>query len=884
MRYRRALLLHEIGQDPSPALAALRGVADRLEHLAVVAWMPVSAFAWLSLERSERQNEEARRAADALRDAAERLLPAAHVRLVPELTPAALAAICEAERIDLAACSIGSRRGVQALYALRRRLPLPLLFATGQAVHEGPSRAIACFALGERGQASIASFLRDQADPAMHVTLLGPSSPAGDLGAFLEIAGIRASVERSHPRSGSLRGWVEGWRPAERPHLLVFAQLPALVLLSTGWPAPVLLLPPPQIPIRLEVRSLDLPDLVDLGGPIRMRVELAAPVGAPTPLEHGPIAVVAGGRIRATVEVERGEAELPAGIEATTVGICRLREGEPSDPLPAIEERVSVVRPGSRPLLLFDAELPDSLLASLAALEGPPAPDRLAVRLRPTASCRALRQRLEEAGLPPVVADARAILDEGDALDVPEQADALRLSRVAQRMRRAGFPVAAIVHGAPIQPRVAGFGAISAPALLGERQVEPSLPLPEPRPIPGNRLEMELDNSRARRWLLEAIEGARRSFHLQVYMAADDEVGRSVGAALARAAGRGVRVRLLVDSLHGRHGSFGARNPLLDRLGAVPGIELRLVRPITEFPSVVDLKHRDHRKIAVADGRIALLGGRNLSHEYYTGFDEVRIDRRSLWRQVPWLDAGARLEGPAVAEVEAAFREAWIEAGGDPFPIVAPPPAGETTVRVLVHRGLQDTVTLDAYRASIDEARSHLYVVNGFPLALELQHALVRAIRRGVRVVAVVGHLTPTWNGRPFDGPFSTTRAAATELVHSRFDPLVEAGGEVYLFAVRDVPGWAPELGLVHPHVHAKLLSADGARCIVGSANLDLTSAYWESELALLVEEPPLVRDLEARIEARLAHSVRLDPADPAWREQARRRAWMRHWPGNLSI
>jgi len=105
----------------------------------------------------------------------------------------------------------------------------------------------------------------------------------------------------------------------------------------------------------------------------------------------------------------------------------------------------------------------------------------------------------------------------------------------------------------------------------------------------------------ARRWLLEAIAAATQRVHLQVYMAADDDVGSAVEAALAEAGARGVTVRVVVDSLHGAHGSLGVRNPLLERLGNRPGVELRAIDPITSPPSLVDLKQRDHRKIAVID-------------------------------------------------------------------------------------------------------------------------------------------------------------------------------------------------------------------------------------------------------------------------------------------
>jgi phosphatidylserine/phosphatidylglycerophosphate/cardiolipin synthase-like enzyme len=251
---------------------------------------------------------------------------------------------------------------------------------------------------------------------------------------------------------------------------------------------------------------------------------------------------------------------------------------------------------------------------------------------------------------------------------------------------------------------------------------------------------------------------------------------------------------------------------------------------------------------------------------------------------VPWLDAGARVEGPAVAALERSFLGAWTGAGGSAFDIPDRPPAGTTTVRVVVHHGLQDAATLEAYLGLIENAQSHVYTVNGFPLILEIQHALLRALRRGVRVCTLIGHLTPTHDGTPFEGPWGRARTAATELVDSRMDALVAAGGECYRFAVAQQPEWTAGLGTVHPHVHAKVMSVDGRVCAVGSANLDITAGYWESELVLLVEDPAITAALETRIEELIAGSDRIDRNDPAWQATARQRRWLRRWPGVMSI
>ncbi len=222
-----------------------------------------------------------------------------------------------------------------------------------------------------------------------------------------------------------------------------------------------------------------------------------------------------------------------------------------------------------------------------------PGQSPVGVRVRSARSCRSLRARLRACGLPPIVIDTGAVLDEGDAHDVSAVLDAVRLARTAARMRACGFAVLAIVCRGPYRPSTIGFAALRPEELLAftpsaseTRSGSPSLgtrldATTGSQTIAGNRIEVELDNSKARRWLLQAIEHSQRCVHFQVYMALDDDVGRPVEAALAAAAARGVTVRVLVDSLHGLHGSFGLRNPILERLSTRPGVELRLGKPIT---------------------------------------------------------------------------------------------------------------------------------------------------------------------------------------------------------------------------------------------------------------------------------------------------------------
>lgn len=887
MNYRRALFVAERGKDAHHAISLLRVIAPELEHLLVLVPVPSSIFAPWAPEPSPEREDEAAATLEALRTATLGAARSVDLELAPVIDGDALDALSTAAEIDLIVFASRSFTSASLASQGRKRMPVSILWAEGEA--SGPVRNVVCVVPDARARAAVGAFLRDHADGSMHVALISPTALAPDmLPAFREVSGIAATLESSSPlESSSVGEWLDTWRRSRPVDLLVFAGFPSAVLLGGLRPTPILLVPQLPVPWTPDQHTLDLPDLLDGGEPIRVRVDQISAVGTPSPLSDQTLSFVAGGRVVSTFTTSGGEAELPSGLPATTVGVCRVAEGAPVDPLAAIERRVTVVRPGASPLVVFDAELPDATLRGLAEDASTSGRELLAVRLRPTRACRAIRVRLRALGLSPRVVDARAVLDEGEALDVSDALDAVRLARVATRLARSGFPVVALLHGGRVPPEAPGIavlgGAVAESHPGAQASVAEGGPA-APASTEGNRIELELDNGTARRWLLEAIGRSQRTLHLQVYMGLDDEVGHAVEQSLAAAAARGVRVRVLVDSLHGLHGSFGVKNPVFERLSGRPHVELRTLRPITEVPSLADLKQRDHRKLVIADGALALLGGRNLSHEYYMDFAEVPLTAASTWRDVPWLDGGARVEGPAVEALSASFLDAWTGAGGAPFPVEPQLPAGTSPARVVVHRGLRDARTLEAYLELIDGARSQVRVVNGFPLLLELQHALLRALRRGVRVRALIGHLTPTHDGHPFGGPWSGARLAATQLVHSRMDPIVAAGGEVFLFARRDVAGWAPQLGTVHPHVHAKALSVDGLRCSVGSANLDVTSSYWESELLLIADDPALAGPFEARIDALMADSVQITSDDPAWKQLSRRRAWMRHWPGTLSI
>ncbi len=646
--------------------------------------------------------------------------------------------------------------------------------------------------------------------------------------------------------------------------------------------------------------------------PLTLYVERVNVLGMPQPLNQTHVAVVDRGELHAVAYAHHGyltirDDEIADAPSREFLGLGRVSDGRWRDPVASLETKAAIVR-AAGPLVLVDAEIGGETLARLHAAHVAGGFDVFGVKLAVNTRLDEAKERLLSAGFTsPRVFEAGQLLGSGRLSDVPGGFEAVLLARVAARLRSRGIEAVAIVHRSQKPMDTHGFAAFLAgeidalePDAIAARIDASRVPLgttddPVARRldattashrIGGNRVRIELDNAAARRELIALIDGARERVHVQAYIVHDEETPREIAAALVRAAGRGVAVRFLVDALYGRHEAMGAKNPFLARLEQVKGIEVAANRPIEGMPSLDDLKQRDHRKLVVVDGARGVITGRNLADTYYQGFDEIALSRETPGTRIPWFDAGALVEGPIVERIEASFLDAWIAAGREPFGVITPPVAGSIATRLVIHRGMRDAYTLEAYLALIDGASRDLLVVNTFPMQFEILRALKNAVARGVRVRVVVGHVRPVFGvpggeGEPFPG--GAIRELATQVVHGRIDELVEAGAAAFAFVAPACAGWAEDLGAVRPHVHAKLLCADGKYCAIGSANLDITAGYWESEALLVIEDMAFASDVEARFDDILATSIPVDRDDPKWRERAGERAWLsKNWPSMI--
>lgn len=362
------------------------------------------------------------------------------------------------------------------------------------------------------------------------------------------------------------------------------------------------------------------------------------------------------------------------------------------------------------------------------------------------------------------------------------------------------------------------------------------------QPRGGNRLTLLSDAERFVGSLAKDIDGARKHVHLLFYIYLDDLLGRAAGDALADAVARGVDCRLLVDNV----GSAEfLKSGLCKRLRSA-GVRVAAALPtrITQIASV-RFDMRNHRKIAVVDGRVGYTGSHNLAEEAF----------HPKPRFAPWVDATLRLEGPAVRDLQALFVEDWyMDTGESLEKLIAVEPREYRNGHVVqvVGSGVnsQNQALVRVIQSAVHMAREELVLTTPYFVPDEgTVAALTTAAMRGVRTIIVV----PARNDSPLIALAS----------RSFYQPLLDAGACVHEFTK----------GLLH----AKTITVDREFALVSTANLDRRSFEINFELSTLVYDRAFateLRELQARY---LEDSGAVDGA--AWSA----RSWPRRLAENMA-
>jgi cardiolipin synthase len=391
------------------------------------------------------------------------------------------------------------------------------------------------------------------------------------------------------------------------------------------------------------------------------------------------------------------------------------------------------------------------------------------------------------------------------------------------------------------KPAAATARALVRPEVIGDARSVPTVAehLGAMPIVGGNAVEIVMDSARLIDELVAAIDGARSHAHVLTYILRPDATGTRVCDALARAAARGVECRLLVDAAGS---SDFLRRPADD-------LRARGVRVIANFPvgllrarfHRVDL--RNHRKLAVIDGRTAFTGSQNLIDANY---GHKRIGA--------WQDLSLVVRGPAVAYVQAVFAEDWhYETGEDldtpayfPDPLADASALGDVPIQVVPSgpHTREGSLVRDLFLEALHTSRRRVVVTTPYFVPDEaMMTALRLAALRGVTVDIVT--------------PARTDARLADLCAHGRFQALLDAGVGIHLHRV----------GLLH----AKTMSVDDSMAFIGSANLDMRSFFLNFELSLVLYGSDAAARLRACQARYLAESTRLLPEAWAARPRSQR-------------
>jgi cardiolipin synthase len=305
--------------------------------------------------------------------------------------------------------------------------------------------------------------------------------------------------------------------------------------------------------------------------------------------------------------------------------------------------------------------------------------------------------------------------------------------------------------------------------------------------------------------LVRETAQARSSVHIVMYIWEKGGASDRVSAALVERARAGVHCRILVDAF----GSPGFSEHVQPALQAA-GCEVRVFRPL---PGKDELA-RNHRKVAVFDGKVAIVGGFGVRDNWLG--DGIHGGS--------WRETNVRFAGSAVAEAQQAFAENWQEAGGALLPMEAfpaPAPAPQGAARAAFIASSASPVVTRAERITqllLAAAKRRIWITNAYFVP---SGAILEILGRKAAEGVDVRLLAP---GSKSD---SKTSFGAQKV---EYESLIERGVRVWEYA--------PSM------LHAKTLLVDDGLSLVGSINLEPLSLSKLEEVALIVEDAALATEL----------------------------------------
>ena len=355
----------------------------------------------------------------------------------------------------------------------------------------------------------------------------------------------------------------------------------------------------------------------------------------------------------------------------------------------------------------------------------------------------------------------------------------------------------------------------------------------------GDRYTVLTNGDQAFPAMLGAIQDARHrvAFEGYIYNSVSD-IARQFTDAFAAAAGRGVDVRLVFDSLGAKVSDDHIQR--LEKAGCHIGWYNKV-----RSRAIEEVNYRTHRKALIVDGDVAFVGGIGIDDQWAKNTD----------KEPRWRDTHVKVLGPAATDIEAAFNENWIETGGIVDPDVLPHdpnPRGPANSIVIWSSPEGGTNALKlAYLLSLAAARQSIDIQSPYLITdASTEWSLADARKRGVKIrMLVEGDVT---DAKPVK--FAS---------RAQYSQLMQQGIDIYEYQ--------PSM------MHTKAVIVDGTVSIVGSANFDNRSFELNDELNVVIFDRGVAERLRGDFERDLATSRRLDLQ--SWRSRplhirAREKVW----------
>lgn len=311
---------------------------------------------------------------------------------------------------------------------------------------------------------------------------------------------------------------------------------------------------------------------------------------------------------------------------------------------------------------------------------------------------------------------------------------------------------------------------------------------------PGKKVEFVLSGEDYFTRLQDLISKAHTEIHIQVYIFEEDHIGHIITAELIKAASRGVKIYIIVDS----YGSKALSKKFISNL-AKHKINFRIFSPLFSRNNFY-LGRRLHHKLIVIDSTFALIGGINIADKYH-GFKKV----------LPWLDFAVLLEGEVVKSLNILCRNIFFHKKRIKRLNIKPDIHSlDTNVRVIQNDWLKRKNEIgNTYLRFIRGAQDELIIVGSYFLpGRRLRIAMKRASMRGVKIKIILAGIS--------DVPF--VKQATTYL---------------YSFLLRnkiEIYEWDKSV------LHGKAAVVDGIMCTIGSFNLNRLSSYGSIEMNVEIQ------------------------------------------------